>query len=290
MKTFLQSSIKRRVIFIFLGLIVWCSIAIPTTLTYMEYGKDDDSKSSDKVLFETDTIDSISIDLKVLYTDLVRRSMRVYIAIIPSGSYKSDNIFTWNETVKFNFLHKSTVAKKGSVIEPVTFDIPLQTGNLRDYPFDKYTSDILFSAVDNSTKELIPLSIYSSVYKQSVNMKFVRDRIGDFQYYTINIKRTNIVYAFCFFISVITWGLTILVLNIGFDCMIFKREIPPTLLSVGIVMLFAMPTLRKTQPDIPDIGCAIDFLCFIWCEILIGISACMILYSWLLRWKLPINK
>ncbi|KXN65482.1 hypothetical protein CONCODRAFT_12908 [Conidiobolus coronatus NRRL 28638] len=290
MKTFFQSSIKRRILLVFIGLVIWCSVAIPTTLTYMEYGKDDGLKSTDTTLSTTNIIDSISIDFRVLYTDLVRRSMKVYIDIYPQGAYISDNGFTWNETVKFDFLHKSIVAKKGSNIEPVDFDIPLQTGNLRDYPFDKYTSDILFSAVDNSTKELIPLSIYSQVYKQSINTNLVRDRTGGFQYYIINIKRTNIVYAFCFFISVVTWGLTIIVLNIGFDCMIFKREIPPALLPVGIVMLFAMPALRKTQPDIPDIGCAIDFLCFIWCEILIGIASCMILYSWLLRWKLPINQ
>jgi hypothetical protein len=79
-------------------------------------------------------------------------------------------------------------------------------------------------------------------------------------------------------------------LNIGIDSVVFKREIPPGLLTAGIAMLFAMPTLRKSQPDIPDIGCALDFLCFIWCEIIIGISSCMILYSWLLRWKLPINQ
>ncbi|KXN65659.1 hypothetical protein CONCODRAFT_12688 [Conidiobolus coronatus NRRL 28638] len=261
----------------------------------MEYGKEDGLKSTDTLLSYDESGENIFMNLRVLYTDLVKRSMKVYIAILPNGAYFNESDFTWNKTVEFQFLHKSLVAKKGSTIEPVTFEIPLQTGNLKDYPFDKYTSDIAFAATDNSTKKSIPLTIYSNVYKQSISTKFIRDRTGDLetadenlQYYIINIKRTNIVYAFCFFISVVTWGLTILVLNIGFDCMFFKREIPPTLLSVGIVMLFAMPTLRKTQPDIPDIGCAIDFLCFIWCEVLIGIASCMVLYSWLLRWKVPV--
>ncbi|KXN65483.1 hypothetical protein CONCODRAFT_12909 [Conidiobolus coronatus NRRL 28638] len=119
-------------------------------------------------------------------------------------------------------------------------------------------------------------------------MEYYKDVDINLQEYDIYIIRIKRVYAFCFFISVITWGLTIVALNIGIDCVFFKREIPPNLLSIGIVMLFAMPTLRKTQPDIPEIGCALDFLCFIWCEILIGIAACMMLYSWLLRWKLPI--
>jgi hypothetical protein len=295
MKTFLESSLKRRVLFIFLGLIVWCSIAIPTTLTYIEYGKEEESKSSEKILSIVNTDDYIYMKLRVLYTDLVKRSMKVYVELQSNGTYINDDGSTWNKTIKFDFLHKSIIAKKGSIIEPITFEIPLQTGNLRDYPFDKYTSDILFAAIDNSTKKFIPLYIDSSVHNQSVNIKFkeiiyVDDETEyeNIKHYTINIKRTDIVYAFCFFISVITWGLTILVLNIGIDSMIFKREIPHNLLSLGVVMLFAMPTFRKTQPDIPDIGCAIDFLCFIWCEILIGIASCMMLYSWLLRWKAPV--
>jgi hypothetical protein len=296
MKTFLESSLKRRILFIFLGLIVWCSIAIPTTLTYMEYGREEELKSSEEILSIVNTDDCIYMKLRVLYTDLVKRSIKVYIQLQPIGVYSNIHGDTWNETVKFDFLHKSTIAKKGSIVEPITFEIPLLTGNLRDYPFDKYTSDILFAAINNSTKEYIPLDIDSSVHKQSTNIMFEKyenmyneTEYKNMQFYDIYIKRTNIVYAFCFFISVISWGLTILVLNIGIDSMIFKREIPHTLLSLGVVMLFAMPTFRKTQPDIPDIGCAIDFLCFIWCEILIGIAACMILYSWLLRWKVPIK-
>jgi hypothetical protein len=295
MKTFLKSSLKRRIFFAFLGLIVWCSIAIPTTLTYMEYGREEELKSSEEILSMVNTDDCIYMKLRVLYTDLVKRSINLYIHLQPIGVYSNSYDGTWNETVKLDFLHKSTIAKKGSIVEPITFEIPLLTGNLRDYPFDKYTSDIMFAAINNSTNESIPLDIDSSVHKQSINIMFEKyvsmyneTEYKNMQYYIINMKRINIVYAFCFFISVITWGLTILVLNIGIDSMLFKREIPPTLLSFGIVMLFAMPTLRKTQPDIPDIGCAIDFLCFIWCEILIGIAACMILYSWLLRWKIPI--
>ncbi|KXN65480.1 hypothetical protein CONCODRAFT_12917, partial [Conidiobolus coronatus NRRL 28638] len=98
--------------------------------------------------------------------------------------------------------------------------------------------------------------------------------------------RTPLVYIFCVFISCVTWGLTIVVSNIALDYLFFNRELPNGLLGIGIAMLFAMPTLRKAQPDIPDVGCAIDFLCFIWCETVIGISACVILYSWLLRFDI----
>jgi hypothetical protein len=147
----------------------------------------------------------------------------------------------------------------------------------------------------NSTKEYILLTLYLTFHNKSIKITFLRN-IEDFkgvdieiQAYDIHIIRTYTIYFFCFFISAVTWGLTILALNIVIDCMFFNREIPPNLLSIGIKMLFAMPTLRRTQPDIPGIGYSIDFLCFIWCEILIGIAACMMLYSWLLKWKVPLQ-
>ncbi|KXN64767.1 hypothetical protein CONCODRAFT_13963, partial [Conidiobolus coronatus NRRL 28638] len=91
-----------------------------------------------------------------------------------------------------------------------------------------------------------------------------------FQAYYIHINRTPLVFAFCFFISAVTWGLTIVAFNIALDSMIFKRDLPPPLLAIGITMLFAMPTLRKAQPEIPEVGCAIDFLCFICVKLLLA--------------------
>ncbi|KXN65658.1 hypothetical protein CONCODRAFT_80715 [Conidiobolus coronatus NRRL 28638] len=261
----------------------------------MDYGKEDKLKTSNDVLSHTEAEDRVDLDFRVLSTDLAKRTMRVYVGIYPNGAYSNDDERTWNKTVEFQFLHKNLVVKKGSTPEPVTFEIPLQTGNLRDYPFDKYATNIWFIAIDNSTRDAVPANVYSLVLNQNTNTRIIRESEFDadgieLQIYNIYINRTPLVFAFCLFISVVTWGLTIVAFNIAIDSMIFKRELPPPLLAIGIAMLFAMPTLRKAQPDIPEIGCAIDFLCFIWCEILIGISSCMILYSWLLRYKTPWDK
>jgi hypothetical protein len=295
MKATFESPLKRRILFCLIGLILWCAIAIPITLNFIGYGKEDKLKTSNNVLSRSDAENRIDLDFRVLSTDLAKRTMRVYVGLYPYGDYSNDDERTWNKTLEFQFLHKNLVVKKGTTPEPVTFEIPLQTGNLRDYPFDNYISNIWFVALDNSTKDLVPTSIYSSVLNQNTKTRMIRESSYDqdgveLQVYYIIINRTPLVFAFCFFISAVTWGLTIIALNIGIDSMIFKRELPTPLLVIGITMLFAMPTLRKAQPDIPEIGCAIDFLCFIWCEIIIGISSCMILYSWLLRYKIPWDK
>lgn len=293
MLSFLESPLKRRMLFTILGLILWCIIAIPTTLHFTDFGKTDKLKSSNEILSKSDSPNNIDLDFRVLSTNLEKRTMRVYIGVYPNGINHSVEDRTWNRTIELQFLHKNFLMKKGSTPEPVTFEIPLQTGNLKDYPFDKYTTDIVFLAVDISTKEYIPVTIYESIYNQNTKITLKRDQeLGDLKLeaYIINIKRTPLVFAFCFFISVVTWGLTVVAFNIGIDSMVFHRELPPPLLAIGITMLFALPTLRKAQPEIPEIGCAIDFLCFIWCEILIGIASCMILYSWLLRYKLPFKE
>ncbi|KXN65657.1 hypothetical protein CONCODRAFT_12686, partial [Conidiobolus coronatus NRRL 28638] len=142
MKAILQSPYRRRILFTILGLILWCAIAIPTTLKTIGYGKEDKLKTSDDVLNHTEENDRVDLDFRVLSTDLAKRTMKVYIGLYPNGAYSNDDERTWNKTVEFQFLHKNLVVKKGTTPEPVTFEIPLQTGNLRDYPFDRYSTDI----------------------------------------------------------------------------------------------------------------------------------------------------
>ncbi|KXN65655.1 hypothetical protein CONCODRAFT_12683, partial [Conidiobolus coronatus NRRL 28638] len=120
MESIFKSTLKRRILFTII----------------------DKLKTSEDILNQTEENDRVNLDFRVLSTDLAKRTMRVYVGLYPDGYYSNDAERTWNKTVEFQFLHKNLVVKKGTTLEPVIFDIPLQTGNLRDYPFDKYTTDI----------------------------------------------------------------------------------------------------------------------------------------------------
>jgi hypothetical protein len=285
MKSIFHSPLKRRIFLVIVGIIIWAVISIPTTLDFIDYGRPERKSGSYDSIHDAKEVDQIFLIFRILSSDLAKRTIKVHIDAEPLGIYGNSTNSKWNRAVELQFLHKNHNIAKGTTYEPVTFDIPIETGNLMEYPFDDYTARIWFIAKDNATSEYIPVTVYSTIYNQNTQIGIKSDdEWNDLELsYIIDIKRTPMVFSFCFFISCVSWGLAIVVFNIAIDYLFYKREIPDGHLTISITMLFAMPALRKAQPEIPEIGCAIDFLCFIWCETLIGASACVILFTWLFK-------
>jgi hypothetical protein len=54
-------------------------------------------------------------------------------------------------------------------------------------------------------------------------------------------------------------------------------------LSISITLIFGLPALRNVQPGVPPVGAFGDYVSFIWAEIIVGLSAIIIIWTWLLR-------
>jgi hypothetical protein len=54
-------------------------------------------------------------------------------------------------------------------------------------------------------------------------------------------------------------------------------------LSISISLIFGLPALRNVQPGVPPVGAFGDYVPFIWVEVLVGVSAIIIVWTWLLR-------
>jgi hypothetical protein len=54
-------------------------------------------------------------------------------------------------------------------------------------------------------------------------------------------------------------------------------------LSICISLIFGLPALRNVQPGVPPVGALGDYFSFIWAEIIVGASALIIVWTWLLR-------
>jgi hypothetical protein len=52
-------------------------------------------------------------------------------------------------------------------------------------------------------------------------------------------------------------------------------------LSISISLIFGLPALRNVQPGVPPVGAFGDYVCFIWAEIIVGVSAIIIIWTWL---------
>jgi hypothetical protein len=54
-------------------------------------------------------------------------------------------------------------------------------------------------------------------------------------------------------------------------------------LSISISLIFGLPAPRNPQPGVPPVGAFGDYISFIWAEIIVGVSAIIIIWTWLLR-------
>ena len=57
-----------------------------------------------------------------------------------------------------------------------------------------------------------------------------------------------------------------------------KRDLLP--LSVSISLIFGMPALRNIQPGVPPAEVPVDYIVFIWAELLVAASAVIIVWTW----------
>jgi hypothetical protein len=60
-----------------------------------------------------------------------------------------------------------------------------------------------------------------------------------------------------------------------------KTDLLP--LSVSISLIFGLPALRNIQPGVPPVGALVDYVTFIWAELIVAVSAVIIVWTWLLR-------
>ena len=60
-----------------------------------------------------------------------------------------------------------------------------------------------------------------------------------------------------------------------------KTELLP--LAASISLIFGLPALRNIQPGVPPVGALVDYVTFIWAELIVAVSAVIIVWTWLLR-------
>lgn len=79
--------------------------------------------------------------------------------------------------------------------------------------------------------------------------------------FTITFNRTKGTRFFSIFIVILMWVLSGMMLTLVVDHVFLRpREPAPPTMGVCIALLFALPAVRGTQPEVPPIGVAVDVL------------------------------
>jgi uncharacterized membrane protein YgcG len=101
--------------------------------------------------------------------------------------------------------------------------------------------------------------------------------------FNLTVRRSTTTYIFVIFTALLMWVLSLAVSRFAVDAMLgTNKQIEGPIMGVCVAMVFALPALRNTQPNIPPyIGVLSDVVAFFWAEMAIaGTALCqVVLYS-----------
>jgi len=172
----------------------------------------------------------------------------------------------------------------------------LAEGDPSKYPFDVFSADLPFAAtasdvmLDVNTPSLLWGAVaYAQMQSFRFAFQFNKATDSDIVMLSIDISRPPSTKVFSLFVVVLMWFLTIATVTITFQVFLRDRDIAPNLLSAQASLLFAMPSVRNTQPGAPPIGTMLDSLSLFWNMCIIASCAIYTMFQYVRQGKEPVR-
>ncbi|MBS2537756.1 DUF4436 family protein [Catenulispora sp. NF23] len=198
--------------------------------------------------------------------------VRVFVTLVGKYAKDGDEVFPAQDvTIETSSLSSGELtypAGKRVVSKDMLMDLP--GGDIADYPFDRYSTTLAFSATVGGRPAPIAVAVVDSdpgfVTRAAEN--------GDPEEpgFDLQLRRTRGTFAMVWLMYVIMWALALSVLT---GALVMARR------SLGMVWpglgwmaasLFALAGYRNTAPGQPPIGCLLDYTVFLWAEAIVAFS------------------
>jgi hypothetical protein len=205
---------------------------------------------------------------------------------------------------------------RGKRINPVIAVFAVD-GNVNHYPFDRYSSLIRIMIMKTTVarrareaegqpssttaitdepaggfvtatpQEGEPLPISSSIIASIPGVKFHGERVEHrdkgIEGFDMTIRRADNVIVFSVLIMTLMLSLALSVLLMCLSALASTEKLELMPLSFCVTLLFGLPALRNAQPAVPPLGVLGDYVSFLWAEMIVAVSAVMMIWNWMIR-------
>jgi hypothetical protein len=277
------------------------------------------SRRSLQLRDDTDAADHIVISVLVTGVNPATQELTAQISFRPQGALAQDEV---TPAVDLELLANNVRSQqqfefpKGKRMNRIEAVFPLN-GELNKYPFDHYGTTLWFlittparktqtqtakipegaeeraldgdqlavgtTALRQSTTVPLTITLSASTpgikFEGSVSRQSSRKVTG----IELKIRRADNVIAVSFLLMMLMSGLALSLLAMVVKVTTSSRKVDLVPLSFSISLIFGLPALRNVQPGVPPVGAFGDYVSFIWAEITVGVSAIIIIWTWLLR-------
>ena len=173
---------------------------------------------------------------------------------------------------------------KGAVISPTEATLPLNGGEILDYPFDKYDSDLLVYAQQGNRH--VPVTMVVTTGFNGFRIQTSQRTFAGQAYPHFKLRRASTTIFFAIFIMVVFWATALAAAWLAVTLAQRRRKFEAGFTGFLAALLFAFPTVRNSLPGDPPIGSLNDFLAFFWTEGIVALALIALLVSWCVR-RLP---
>jgi hypothetical protein len=274
------------------------------------------SRRSLQLRDDTDAADHIVISMLVTAVNPSTHELTAQIGFRPQGTLAQDEV---TPAVNLKLLTNNVRGQqefdfpKGQRMNRIEAVFPLN-GELNRYPFDRYETTLwilmttpakqkesqirnipesaegqaLQEAVGTNTLQqstTIPLAVSLSASTPGLKFEGNVSRESSLRVTGIGLKirRADNVIAVSILLMTLMSGLAWSLLAMVLKATTSGPKVNLVPLSLSISLIFGLPALRNVQPGVPLVGAFGDYVSFIWSEIIVGLSAIIIIWTWLLR-------
>ncbi|MEV8533246.1 DUF4436 family protein [Streptomyces sp. NPDC051211] len=216
--------------------------------------------------------DRVDVEATVQSVDAAARELVLRVRVAPRGTLGEEE-----ETAPVADLSLQTsVATLGDLefeaherLATRDVQVALADGSISDYPFDTYETDIGFRALLGGKQ--VPVRLLFSNNDVLFSISATPTPFPQAAVVRVELSRSGSLLVFAVFMIVVMWALAASVI-IGAWYLTTRREglVWPALAWMAAT-LFALSAFRNTAPGTPPIGCAMDWMAFLWAETIIAL-------------------
>ncbi len=253
------------------------------------YWINDASQSEQVGVGNSDSADRVSVITTVEKVDPAQYTATVRVWTVPRGRFTSDSGETANRDITLlssGLGGGSLPIDSGRRIAAQAIPVELHHGEITNYPFDRYSADLYFSAISDGRP--VPVDVVVENNDAFFNLRASADSDAVEPGLHLQLSRSIGTYIMSALMFLVMWALA---LSVAAAAVVIGRNrlglLWPAMAWMAAT-LFALAAFRGTAPGNPPIGSILDYTSFLWAEAIVVCSLTYVVVRGVLQeWRKP---
>ena len=164
-------------------------------------------------------------------------------------------------------------------LSPWTLTLPLEDGDILDYPFDRHLLAVDLSAKENGRN--IAVSTYPRQAAHGYRFTQADVSAGESYHAEFVIAHSGTIIFIALLTTLSLMMVTFAALAVAFQVTKGRRRADFSMMTWVGALLFVIPSVRSGLPGQVPAGALIDFAVYFWLQALTAFAAAALVYAWL---------